>query len=209
MSIESSNLEDGAGRRVLVLNRVWQPVNIVGVKRAVTLLCQDNAQAIDTTDGSYRMMSGEEWIAASMENPPGPGEPCVCSIKMRLRIPSVLILRSFDRVPVQETKLNRRTIFERDGYRCQYCGEVHEERFLNLDHVIPRDQGGRTTWENIVTSCVRCNSRKANRLPHQAGFVLRRRPTRPKHRAFVSILQSGHRDDSWEPFIGKNGAGDS
>ncbi|MGF1531456.1 MAG: HNH endonuclease [Puniceicoccaceae bacterium] len=203
MNIEGGSLEDGASRKVLVLNRVWQPVNIVGIKRAITFICQDHAQVIDTRDGSYRIVSGTDWIMESYESPPGPDELCVRSVKMRLRVPSVLLLRQFDRVPVQEMKLNRKAIFERDGYRCQYCGECHEDRFLNLDHVIPRDQGGRTTWENIVTSCLTCNSKKANRLPHQAGFTLRKSPQRPKHRPFLSVLRAGESDSAWAPFIGK------
>lgn len=189
------------GFRVLVLNRLWQPANIVGVRRAVALLFQDHAQVVHTENGHFEMVGAEDWIRRSMENPPGPGEPCVRSVRLSLRLPQVLLLRSFDRVPAQETKLNRRSIFERDEHRCQYCGEVFPESKLNLDHVIPRDMGGRTSWENVVTSCISCNSRKANRLPHQAGLALRRQPSRPRWRPFVSLLHRGQPQESWRPFI--------
>jgi 5-methylcytosine-specific restriction endonuclease McrA len=100
--------------------------------------------------------------------------------------------------------LNRRNVFERDRYRCQYCGRVYPESKLNLDHVIPRDRGGRTSWENLVTSCIDCNSRKANRLPHQAGLSLRRQPLRPKHRPFLSVLHRTGSREAWKPFLGKH-----
>ena len=189
--------------RVLVLNRVWQPVNIIGARRAVALLFQDNAQVIHPSGGNYEILSVDEWVERSVSAPPAPGEPSLRSIRLNLRLPLILLLREFDRVPIQDTKLNRKNIFERDGYRCQYCGEVHPEAKLNLDHVIPRDRGGRTSWENLVTSCIACNSRKANRLPHQAGLSLRRRPLRPKHRPFLSVLHRSGSREAWKPFIGK------
>jgi len=189
--------------RILVLNRVWQPVNIVGVRRAVALLFQDNAQVINPSNGSYEMLTSTEWMERSLTDPPQEGEPSIRSVRLNLRLPQILLLREFDRVPVQDTKLNRRNVFERDQYRCQYCGEVFPESKLNLDHVIPRDRGGRTSWENLVTSCIECNSRKANRLPHQAGLILRRQPLRPKHRPFLSVLHRSGSREAWKPFIGK------
>lgn len=190
--------------RILVLNRVWQPVNIVGVRRAVALLFQDNAQVIHPCGGNYELLSPEEWIRRSEEQPPRSGEPSIRSVRLHLRIPPILLLRDFDKVPVQDTKLNRRNVFERDRYRCQYCGRVYPESKLNLDHVIPRDRGGRTSWENLVTSCIDCNSRKANRLPHQAGLSLRRQPLRPKHRPFLSVLHRTGSRETWKPFLGKH-----
>tara|TARA_R100000027_G_scaffold22267_2_gene16137 strand:- start:1469 stop:2134 length:666 start_codon:yes stop_codon:yes gene_type:complete len=189
--------------RILVLNRVWQPVNIVGIRRAVALLFQDNAQVIHPSQGNYEMFSAEEWMDRSITNPPRVGEASIRSVRLNLRVPQILLLRDFDRVPIQDTKLNRKNIFERDDYRCQYCGDIFSEAKLNLDHVIPRDRGGRTSWENLVTSCIECNSRKANRLPHQAGLALRRQPVRPKHRPFLSVLHRSGSKEVWKPFIGK------
>jgi 5-methylcytosine-specific restriction endonuclease McrA len=200
---DSGQLSHEEAYRVLVLNRVWQPVNIVGAKRALGLLFQRNAQVIDPNHGQYELLSAEEWVGRSLEDPPGPGEASVRSVRLNLRLPQILLLQRFDRVPVQDTKLNRRNVFERDQYRCQYCGEVFPESRLNLDHVIPRDRGGRTSWENLVTSCISCNSRKANRLPHQAGLRLRQQPVRPKHRPFLSLLHRNGSRESWKPFLGK------
>lgn len=184
-----------------MLNRLWQAVNIIGVKRAFGLLFQDHAQVINTAEGDFRVMAAEDWIAYSIENPPSEKDASIHTVKYALRVPKILLLRHYDRLPMKEVKFTRQSIFERDGYVCQYCGQKHEERHLNLDHVIPRDRGGRTTWENIVTSCIRCNTRKANRLPHEASMRLYRKPNRPKYRPFVSFMLGDAVDVEWEHFL--------
>ena len=187
--------------RVLVLNRIWQPVNIVGVQRAFSLLLQDHAQVINTRDTSYRMMDSADWLSYCEEDVPEENEVFVQTVRLRIRVPKVLLLRSYDRLPVQEVKFTRENLFERDSHRCQYCGNEYEAKELNMDHVIPRDKGGRTSWENIVTSCITCNSRKANRLPHQASMRLIRKPERPRMRPFISYLIGQEYDEDWSHFI--------
>lgn len=191
----------GLKHRVLVLNRLWQPVNIVGVQRAFGLLLQDHAQVIYTGDSSFRMMDAAAWLALSEGDAPADNEAYITTVRLRIRVPKVLLLRSYDRLPVQEVRFTRETLFERDDYRCQYCGNSFEASQLNMDHVIPRDRGGRTSWENIVTSCIKCNSRKANRLPHQANMHLLRKPERPRWRPFVSSLIGQDYDREWDHFI--------
>jgi 5-methylcytosine-specific restriction endonuclease McrA len=197
----------GLKYRVLVLNRLWQAVNIVGVPRAFSLLLQDHAQVINTGDGSFELLNCERWLAHSAEETPGDNEAFVQTVRLRIRVPKVLLLREYDRLPVQEVKFSRESLFERDNYRCQYCGNAFEAEKLNMDHVIPRDRGGRTSWENIVTSCIRCNSRKANRLPHQAEMHLIRKPERPRWRPFISSLIGQDYDREWDHFIKLKQAG--
>ncbi len=187
--------------RVLVLNRLWQPVNIVGTQRAFSLLLQDHAQVINTLDTSYRMMDCAEWLDYSENEVAEDDEAFVQTVRMRIRVPKVLLLREYAQLPVQEVKFTRENLFDRDNYRCQYCGNIYEARELNMDHVIPRDKGGRTSWENIVTSCIKCNSRKANRLPHQASMHLIRKPERPRMRPFISYLIGHECDEDWSHFI--------
>lgn len=192
---------DDSGRRVLVLNRLWQPVNIIGARRAFSLLSQENAQVINTADGSYQTMDLASWIDFSVKNPPSAGQPCVKTVRYALRVPAVVILRFFDRIPKQEAKFSRSTVLERDGHTCQYCGRSYSEHELTLDHVIPRDQGGATTWENIVTCCIYCNSEKANRMPHQAGMTLRSRPKRPRVKPFALQVAERLQVADWKPFV--------
>jgi 5-methylcytosine-specific restriction endonuclease McrA len=194
-------MEGTLSYRVLVLNRVWQAVNIVGVKRAFSLLLQEHAQVIHAEDGSFQMMDAAMWLAHSAENPPKPGQAVIRTVRMSVRVPKVLLLRHYDKLPAKEVRFNRGAVFERDNCRCQYCGQTFSEDDLNLDHVIPRDRGGKTSWENIVTSCIHCNSRKGNRLPHEAGMHLLRQPQRPKWRPFVSSLGDTKIDESWRYFL--------
>jgi 5-methylcytosine-specific restriction endonuclease McrA len=194
-------MNDTLSRRVLVLNRLWQAVNIVGVKRALSLLMQEHAQVIDTSDGNFNILDVGQWIDYSLANPPRCDSEAIHTIRLRLRLPHVMLLRQYDKVPTKEVKFNRQNVFERDGYECQYCGGHFHEHDLNLDHIIPRDMGGRTTWENIVTSCIKCNTRKANRLPHQAGMHLKRKPDRPRYRPFVQSVPVDEREDEWTSFL--------
>ena len=120
---------------------------------------------------------------------------------MNILLPKVLLLKEFNRLPVAEVKFNRQSVFERDNFTCQYSGRVCKIRDLTLDHVIPRDRGGRTSWENIVTCSREMNSLKANRLPHEAGLRLIRKPERPRWRPFVSVAAGSDIDDAWTHFL--------
>lgn len=191
----------GLTYKVLVLNRLWQAVNIVGVQRAFGLLLQDHAQVIYTGDGSFQVMDSTQWLEQSAAEEPKDNEAYVQTVRLRVRVPKVLLLRSYDKLPVQEVRFNRDNLFERDHYRCQYCGDHFPDHKLNMDHVIPRAKGGRTSWENIVTSCLPCNSRKANRLPHQASMHLMKKPERPRWRPFISSLIDQNYDADWDHFI--------
>jgi hypothetical protein len=97
-----------------------------------------------------------------------------------VRMPAVVILTKPIENMKRAVKFSRTNVLTRDGYRCQYCRERKKAAELNYDHVVPRQQGGRTVWENIVMACYPCNSKKANRTPEQAGMKLMRRPTKPK-----------------------------
>ena len=111
------------------------------------------------------------------------------------------MLLVFDRLPKQEVKFTRHNIFERDHNTCQYCNKQMDRRDLNLDHVMPRDRGGPTTWENIVCSCIKCNSRKANRLPHEAHMRLICKPVRPKWRPVISLVLNNQQRERWKDFL--------
>lgn len=187
--------------RVLVLNRGWQPVNIVGVRRAIALLFQGHAQVIFSDPaGGHRVLDAAEWIAFSQEHPAP--ERSIHTVRLALRMPPVLLLTAYDRVPKRGIRFCRRNVYLRDGHRCQYCGQDFHVAELTLDHVVPRERGGKTSWENIVTACTRCNARKANRLPQQAGMVLRKIPARPKWGPFLASMLEPDEAGQWGPFIG-------
>ncbi|MCX8090846.1 MAG: HNH endonuclease [Verrucomicrobiae bacterium] len=184
---------------VLVLNRLWQAVNVCSARRALVLLFQGHAQVVFSDgDGAFHTYNFEEWRDLSEQAPHG---EVVHTISFRIRVPRVILLLVYDRLPKKEVKFTRHNIFERDKNTCQYCGKVCDRKDLNLDHVIPRDRGGPTTWENIVCSCIDCNTRKANRTPQEAGMRLIRKPKRPKWRPFVQVNLTLHEHESWKHFI--------
>jgi|SRR5690625_1106721 len=194
-------METAASSHVLVLNRLWQAVNIIGFERTFSLLCQDNAQVIHPTEESYQLFNLMDWIDFSRENPPMEEVAAVHTVNHRIRMPQIILLNAFDKLPQKEVKFTRNNVFERDKDQCQYCGRVFPRTELNLDHVIPRDYGGKTNWENIVCSCIPCNLRKANRLPHEAGMRLRKKPQRPRRRPFISFVLKNPAYPSWKHFL--------
>ena len=180
---------------VLVLNRHYQPVHVTNVKRAFSLLYQGVARAIDE---QYRLYDFSDWAAlsAALEE-----EESIRTINRRIRIPRVLVLTAFEKLPKVRVRFSRLNIYARDEDTCQYCGLHRRRADLNLDHVIPRSQGGKTCWENVVCSCIECNTVKANRTPLEAGMHLVRKPKKPKWRPFVQINLTLNRHDSWKHFI--------
>ena len=192
-------MESILDNRVLVLNRLWQAVNTCTVRRALPLLYQGHAQVVFNDDeNNYLTHDFQSWQDFSNTNP---DTDMVHGVSLRIRIPRVIVLLAFDRLPKKEVKFTRHNVFERDSNTCQYCAKVLDRSELNLDHVIPRDLGGETTWENIVCSCIPCNTRKGNKLPHAAGMKLFRQPKKPKWRPFVNITFGTQFHDSWKHFV--------
>jgi len=184
---------------VLVLNRLWQAVNVCSVRRALTLLFEGHAQVVfENGDGDFKTYGFGEWRNFSDRQPE---DDTVGTVSYRIRVPRVILLLAFDRLPKKEVKFTRHNIFERDKNTCQYCGQVLDRKDLNLDHVVPRDRGGPTTWENIVCSCIPCNTHKANKTPHEARMRLIRKPKRPKWRPFVQVNFGVQMHDSWRHFL--------
>lgn len=189
------------GYQTLVLNRLWQPVNVVGVERAFSLLSLDHAQVIYAEDESFRVFNSTKWFEFCREIESSTGKRVIHTVNQRVIVPSVLLLRSYDRILLQEMKFNRQNLLERDDFRCQYCGKAFAPKELNMDHVLPKDKGGGTSWENVVTSCIKCNSKKSNRLPREAGMRLLKDPRRPARRPFVSSLYGRPVEKTWEHFL--------
>jgi 5-methylcytosine-specific restriction endonuclease McrA len=180
-------------RPALVLNRNWHPVNVTTVARSLTMLWNESALVVDPDD--FRPHTWAEWARLA----PREGEPFLRAVSFRMRVPEVLTLTRYDRPRNNAVTFSRRNIFKRDHSTCQYCGTRPGSSELTIDHVVPRAQGGTSTWENCVLACVACNARKANRTPEQAGLKLRRRPTRPAWKPLYAA--HGVRVESWSKFL--------
>ncbi len=161
--------------KVLVLNASYEPLNITSWRRAVVLLLKGKAEQLEHNDN--------------------------LSIYQGFPLPSVIRLRQYVSVPYKEIPLTRRNILERDHHTCQYCNYRGEQ--LTLDHVIPRSRGGGDSWENLVTACVRCNVKKGNRTPKEAGMNLRSQPRKPYSSLHFELLKHtrGNLNHEWRKYV--------
>ncbi|MCS7177271.1 MAG: HNH endonuclease [Candidatus Kapabacteria bacterium] len=162
-------------KKVLVLNRGYEPVSICSVKKAVLLLVLAKAEIVEVRPGLV-----------------------LRSVTASYPLPSVIRLMTYVRVPHKHVELSRRNIMRRDGFRCQYCGTTEAE--LTIDHVIPRSRGGTDTWENLVCACIRCNNLKGDRTPEEAGMRLLRPPRRPHPILFLKQFV-GKLEEEWRPYL--------
>ena len=158
---------------VLVLNRSFLPIHVTSVRRSFSLVFQGGAKVVNDR---YETFDFDSWKAQEG----AAGLPRIGTTSGPVPIPRVIVLTLYDRMPRRMVRFTRTNIFSRDGFRCQYCGECPPRAQLNLDHVVPRTQKGRTTWENVVCCCVSCNRKKGGRTPEQAGLRLRSKPKRPR-----------------------------
>jgi len=187
------------GEPTLVLNRSWMAITTTTVRRALSLLFQDSAHAV--CPRTFEVHDFTSWASLEVN-----GDPFIRTVRTPLRLPEVIVLRSYDALPLRTVAFSRRNLYRRDSFMCQYCGLRPGADELTIDHVVPRSRGGRTSWDNCVLACVECNKRKANRPPEEAGMRLVRQPVAPQWSWDVELGPS--RRDSWEGFLPRrNGNG--
>lgn len=162
---------------VLVLNATYEPLSIVSVKRAIVLLLKEKAELVEAAEARLR------------------------SENLSLPVPLVIRLVYYVKIPRRVTlPVTRRGILARDHYACQYCGATPLRQDLTIDHVLPRSRGGKTTWENVVTACQKCNSRKGSRTPVEANMELRSQPRRPRYIA-IAALSNAEARRAWDKYM--------
>ena len=161
-------------RRVLVLNQSYEPLMVIGAKRAVILLLNEKVDSLE----NYREKIHSAYIS--------------------LPLPSVIKLKYYARIRRKEIVLSRKNILKRDNHTCQYCGVRSVP--MTIDHVISRKKGGEDTWDNLVAACVPCNTRKGNHSPREVQMALVKTPRKPTMilhlQKFVKQFQS-----SWRPYL--------
>lgn len=163
---------------VLVLNASYEPIHVCAARRALVLLIKGVAQCEEA------------------------GVEVLRSAAAAIAIPSVIRLVEYRRIPRQARALSRKNILMRDHHTCQYCGRSGGAGDLTLDHVVPRSRGGAGSWENLVAACRRCNNRKGDRLPEEAGMRLRRRPQPfTPHTSRSLMRQLGGQQHNWRKYL--------
>jgi len=169
-------------------------VTVVSARRALTMLYAGVARALNA---AFQQFDFQSWSALSAEL----NDDTVGTINRRIKVPRVLVLQVYDRIPLGRIRFSRHNIYVRDDHTCQYCGEHFPRKDLNLDHVVPRSKGGKTNWENVVTSCLECNFSKGGRTPLEAGMRLIKKPRRPRWSEILKPLKCRARYREWIPFL--------
>src|SRR3954447_5814218 len=197
------------GANVLVLNKYYQAIRVINVRRAFSLLCREQAEVIHiendaaTGKSQWQNLNFSDWqelsqLKAEFE----PDEfDWIHTVRFQIAVPRIIRLLGYDKLPRQDVKFNRRNIYARDSSRCQYCGKKFPTTELSLDHVTPKSQGGRSSWENIVCCCVKCNVKKGGRTPDQAHMHLITKPHKPKRSPVINIRLADERYSSWKQFL--------
>jgi 5-methylcytosine-specific restriction endonuclease McrA len=161
---------------VLLLDSTYEPLRVINWQRAVYLIFSGKAEVVEESDMEIRSVS-RSW-----------------------KLPSVI--RQFGKFKRRtEAQFSRINIYLRDAWTCQYCGKKKTARDLTFDHVVPRAQGGKTSWTNVVTACRKCNGEKADRTPKQAGMALMKEPIKPKWLPTQVILRLKKVPDEWKSYI--------
>lgn len=164
----------------LLLNATYEPLRVLHWKRAITLLWQGKVEVLEVYDKEIR------------------------GISITVKLPSVLRLLRVVKVKNWNgaVKFSRANIFLRDKYTCQYCKTRFRTEDLTFDHVVPIARGGRKTWENIVTACIRCNNRKSGRTPEEARMRLIKKPVKPDWRPSITLtIGIKNAPESWRDYL--------
>lgn len=185
---------------VMVINRGYQAIHVVQARKAISLLYQEVAEAID--DGLASHPFGR-WCKMPLD----PQKyNTLRSPNLVVMIPHVIRLVKYDKLPIRDVMFNRKNIYGRDRYQCQYCGNHFKQEDLTFDHVIPKSKGGKNSFENVVTCCVSCNHKKGDRTPSGAGMKLLKTPVKPRWRSYVKIPLSRLKETKsrvWQEFLHK------
>jgi len=190
---------------VLVLNRNWQAIHVRTPQEAFCMMATNVATALEIEFGdgaraeTLRPVTWDEWITLPVRSQ----DNAVQTVRGPIRVPTVIVAVNFARVPKKRPKLCAKTIRERDGNRCQYTGELLKPEEGSLDHIVPRSRGGKDAWENLVWSSKAVNTKKGNRLPHEAGLKLLSAPRAPKELPVSAIIRNAHSIPEWKLFVEK------
>ncbi len=160
---------------VLLLNQNYEPLTILKLKRAITLMILGKVDTIENEDGRL-----------------------IHAISLTYRVPSVIRLRYYVRIKRKEISLTKKNVIKRDNHQCQYCGR--RTGLMTADHVMPKALGGEETWENLVCACHECNNKKGGHSLKQVGMRLSRKPKRPSYFTFV-LNEFGKPNAKWRPFL--------
>lgn len=184
-------------KRTLLINRNYQPILTVTVKKALILLCKGLANVVcppTKKDEAWQEFTWDDWMALDINE----NDAVIHSVRRDFKVPEIIKLTTYGGMPYRKTKLSRRAVYHRDDNVCQYCSCEPDYDEITLDHIIPKSRGGGTTWTNVVAACSKCNRIKADRTPKEANMRLLKAPVAPEY----DVLQGRRiQCESWQHFL--------
>lgn len=164
--------------QVLVLNASYEPIHVCGIKRAIILIVKGMARSEQNTQRVMRSPSTS------------------------IPVPGVIRLTHFVHIPYRKKAYSKKHIYLRDNFTCQYCNRVGVPNELTLDHILPQSRGGKSAWENLVTSCKKCNTQKGDQTPKEAGMVVLNKPKPLSSYFYLHLVRSKARDNEhWQKYL--------
>lgn len=188
---------------VLVLNRGYAATRVVPVRQAFLLLFRRVAEVISVVDGRWEQFDISSWleVAALQQQYESGRHDWIRTASCEVAVPGIIRLSTCHRLPDHSVRLNRRNLYARDSNKCQYCGKRFPTAELSIDHVVPQSRGGVNSWQNLVCACVRCNARKGNRTPGEAGMHLVKKPRKPRKCLDRSVRLRRRHYEAWKVFL--------
>lgn len=183
---------------VLVLNRNWQAIDVKSPADALSMMYTDNATGLDILGKDHMIpYRWKDWVKLPFDS------ECdyIKTINGGIKIPKIIVLCKFDKVPIKRPKFSLTGIWDRDNGVCQYTGRKLSKNEGNVDHIIPKSRGGRSNWDNCVLSHKDINARKADRTPEEAGLKLLKKPTIPKQLPTTFYIKNKHNIPEWDMFL--------
>ena len=187
---------------VLILNRNWQAIHVKSPLEAMTMMYSDSATALDIRGEDYMVpLRWNEWVQLPIENEK---DDFIQTVRGNIKIPKVLVLCNYDKVPRKRPKFSPKAVWDRDQGICQYTGQKLTLQNANIDHIIPRSRGGKTDWSNCVLTHKEVNAKKADKTPEEAGLKLIRKPQDPKEMPSTFYIRNKHNVREWDMFLNLN-----
>lgn len=182
---------------VLILNKYWIPINTTTPKHSFALMFSDNAKAILIEEDKVVPLDWNDWVNVN----PSEKDRKIKTVRGYIKIPSIIVLNYYDKIPRQTIKFTQKNLWERDNFTCQYTGKKVNKTNGNIDHIIPKAQGGKTSWENCVIAHKEINAIKADRTPEQAGLKLLKKPSTPKLMPVSFYIRNKEEIEDWNLFL--------
>jgi len=182
---------------VLILNKNWIPINTTTPRHCFALMYSDNAKGILIEEDKVMPLEWNDWVNVNLNEK----DRKIKTVNGYVKIPTIIVLNHYDKIPKQVVKFTQKNLWARDNYTCQYTGKKISRTTGNIDHILPKSQGGKTSWENCVIAHKDINAVKADRTPEQVGLKLIKKPCAPRVMPVSFYIRNREYIKDWELFL--------